>query len=208
MKKDVLMELVWPEEDPCKTAKRFHVALAALRKTLEPEILKGVPSSYLLSHGDAYKIDIGPDGRVDFEQFIQELNLAGKETDPEKAVHHYLNAEAEYAGNFLEEDLYVEWCGDERERFKEDYLRALTAIMNYFENKQQFDKCIEYAGKYLRFDKYAEPVYQSLMRCYSYTQNPAMVIKTFNKCKKSIMTELNCPLSRASLELYERLGVN
>ncbi len=53
LKKEVLMELLWPEEDPVKTAKRFHMALASLRKALEPGILKGIPSSYLSSDRDA-----------------------------------------------------------------------------------------------------------------------------------------------------------
>ncbi len=47
------MELLWSEEDPVKTAKRFHVALASLRKALEPGLLKGIPSSYLSSDRDA-----------------------------------------------------------------------------------------------------------------------------------------------------------
>jgi len=47
--KEILMELLWPEEDPALTAKRFHVALASLRKTLEPEIERGVPSALFLA---------------------------------------------------------------------------------------------------------------------------------------------------------------
>jgi len=208
LKKEVLMELLWPEEDPEKTAKRFHVALASLRKILEPEILKGIPSSYVTNDGDAYNINIGSEGCVDIEQFLQELELARQETIPEKAIVHYLNADAKYDGDFLEEDLYIDWCGDERERFKREYLHTLNFIIDYFEKRHDYHKSIEYAHKYLRFDKYAEPVYQALMRCYAITGNNAMVIKTFQQCKDKIMTELNCPLSMDSLELYERLGVN
>ena len=55
--KEILMELLWPEEDPKKSAQRFHVALAALRKTLEPAIKKGVRSSYIKRSGTGYRID-------------------------------------------------------------------------------------------------------------------------------------------------------
>lgn len=206
LKKETLMELLWPEEDPAKTAKRFHVALASLRKVFEPEILKGIPSSYLSGEGDAYTISLGDGARVDIEEFIRELDLAKKETNPEKGIAHYLNAESVYEGDFLEEDVYVDWCGDEREWFREDYLHVLGQIIDHFENRREYEKCIQYARKYLSFDKYAEPVYQALMRCYSNAGNRAMVVKTFKKCKDSIMTELDCPLSRESLELYQRLG--
>ncbi len=208
LKKEMLMELIWPEEDPAKTAKRFHVALASLRKVLEPKILKGIPSSYLSSEGDAYTIHLGEGARVDADEFLRELGLAKKETNPEKVMAHYLNAELLYGGDFLEEDLYVGWCSDEREQFREDYLHTLSKIIAHFENTREYEKSIEYAGKYLRFDKYAEPVYQALMRCYSNSGNSAMVVRTFEKCKQNIMTELNCPLSRESLELYQHLGFN
>ena len=45
--KEILMELLWPEEDPAITAKRFHVALASLRKTLEPGDREGNPARLL-----------------------------------------------------------------------------------------------------------------------------------------------------------------
>ncbi|MCP4754933.1 MAG: hypothetical protein GY866_28995, partial [Proteobacteria bacterium] len=42
--KEILIELLWPEESPAKTNKRFHVAMASLRKTLEPGLRRGTPS--------------------------------------------------------------------------------------------------------------------------------------------------------------------
>jgi DNA-binding SARP family transcriptional activator len=126
LKKDVLMELLWPEDDPVKTAKRFHVALASLRKTLEPELYRGTPSAYILRSGDAYLINIGNEGWVDIENFKNELKLAKNTIDSEEAIEHFIKAEADYGGDFLEEDLYVQWCDEERERLKEEYLQKIS----------------------------------------------------------------------------------
>ena len=114
--KEVLMELLWPEEDPKYTASRLQVALSSLRRTLEPEIIRGTPSSYLLREGNSYRLCLGDRGFVDVDNFTQELKSAKEEKDPEKAISHYLNAESLYGGDFLEEDLYIEWCREERER--------------------------------------------------------------------------------------------
>lgn len=206
LKKDILMELLWPEDDPVKTAKRFHVALASLRKTLEPEIDRGTPSSYILRSGDAYRIDMGDDGYVDIENFKNELILAKGAKHPKQSFTHYLNAVSIYCGDFLEEDFYIPWCDEEREMFKEKYLRLLEEIINYYESKEDYKNCIDYAKKYLKIDRCAENIYQSLMTYYSEIGNKAMVTRTFNKCKDNIMTELDCPLSQETEILYRELS--
>jgi len=203
--KEILMELLWPEQDPRKTANRLHVALTSLRKTLEPELLKKTPSSYLLREGDSYKLSLGDGGRVDFDEFREELKLADTEKDPEKSISHYLNAEAVYHGDFLEEDPFVEWCAEERERLKEEYLDLLANIMEYFEKKGEYRRCIEYARKYLKMDKYAENIYQRLMKYYSLIGNRTMVAKTFERCKENIVNELDSPLSKGTEELYKTI---
>jgi len=205
LKKDVLMELLWPEDDPVKTAKRFHVALASMRKTLEPEITRGTPSAYILRSGDAYRIDIRDEGYVDIDNFKNELKLAKKTKDSEESTDHLLKAEAIYRDNFLEEDLYVQWCDEERERFKEEYLQLLEEIIKYYHVKKSYKKCIGYVKKYLLMDKYAEDIYQLLMTYYSQTGNKAMVKRTFKKCKDNIEKKLDCPLSKETEKLYHEL---
>jgi len=205
LKKDVLMELLWPEEDPAKTAKRFHVALASMRKTLEPEIFRGTPSAYILRSGEGYCIDIGDEGYVDIDNFKKELKLAEKAKDSEKSIEHLLKAEAIYGGDFLEEDLYVQWCDEERERLKEDYLQLLEEVIKYYHVKKDYEKCIYYANKYLKTDKYAENIYQLLMIYYSRIGNNAMVNKIFNKSKDNILKGLDCPVSKETEKLYHEL---
>jgi DNA-binding SARP family transcriptional activator len=205
LKKDVLMELLWPEDDPVKTAKRYHVALASLRKTLEPDITRGTPSAYILRTGDAYRIYIGDEGYVDIDNFKKELKLAKKTKDPEESIDHLLKAESIYRGNFLEEDLYVQWCDEGRERFKDQYLQLLEEIIKYYHVKKNYKKCIGYVKKYLSMDKYTEEIYQLLMTYYSQTGNKAMVKRTFEKCKDHIEKELDCPLSKETEKRYHEL---
>ncbi len=205
LKKDVLMELLWPEDDPVKTAKRFHVALASMRKTLEPEIIRGTPSAYILRSGDAYCIDIGDKGNVDIDDFKKELMLFKKTKDSEESIEHLLKAEAIYGGDFLEEDLYVQWCDEERERFKEEYLQLLEEIIKYYHVKKDYERCIYYANKYLKTDIYAESIYQLLMIYYSRIGNNVMINKIFNKCKDNIIKGLDISVSKETEKLYHEL---
>jgi DNA-binding SARP family transcriptional activator len=205
LNKEVLMELLWPDEDPELTAKRFHVALASLRKTLEPDIVRGVPSSFIFRVGDSYRIDVGEQGWVDTEKFASELRQAGEENDPEKAMVHFSNAESLYAGDFLEEEIFSDWCYETREKTKDAYLSALRKIIGYHEHRGSYARCIEYAEKYLETDRYAEDIHRALMIFYRKTGDKSRMTRTFERCKDKIAKELNCAVSEETEELYRRL---
>ncbi|MFH1515762.1 MAG: BTAD domain-containing putative transcriptional regulator, partial [bacterium] len=204
--KEVLMELLWPEEDFDKASNRFRVVMTSLRKVLEPKIERGVASSYILTREDSYKLNLGMNGWTDMDEFKRELALGEKnKNDQSTAIQHYLNAESIYNGEFLEEDLYEEWCTAMRDRFREDYLDLLTRIISIYKNKKEYKKCIIYANKYLNYDKYAEQIYQLLMICYAHLDNTAMVLDAYEKCQKNIVDYLCCPLKKETEELYMEL---
>lgn len=204
--KDVFMELLWPEEDPEKTVNRFHVTLSALRKILEPELTKGKRSSYILSDEDSYLINLGEGGSVDTDTFLKELELAETHKDnTQTMMGHILNAENIYQGDFLEEDIYNEWCIRKRDSYRDRYLSLLEQIITFFENAHDTEKCIRYANTYLEFDPYSEKIYQALMSYYSSIGNMAMVVLTYEKCKDAIEKDLECPLSKEIKQFFDEL---
>lgn len=204
--REILMELLWPEEDPAKSRKRLHDALYSLRKTIEPEITRGALSSYIMREEDSYQLNPGEEGWVDVDEFRSELRMAVKEEkNTEQSILHYMKAEALYQGNFLEEDLFVEWSMNERDSLREKYMRLLEKIIGYYNEKRDYTKCIEYANKYLDVDNCEENIYQQLMNFYSLTGNTAMVNKTFERCKENIKKELDYSLSDETVELYREL---
>jgi two-component SAPR family response regulator len=203
--KEILMELLWPEEDPALTAKRFHVALASLRKTLEPEIERGIPSAFISRVGDSYGIDPGKDGWADTEKFAEELRLAGEEKDPHRSIVHLLNAESYYGGDFLQEEPYSEWCMEVRDKYKRDYLQLLKRIAACHEHQADHTRAIEYCNKYLEVDKYAEDVCRSLMISYWEIGDKFGMARVFKRCREHITRELNCGLSDETELLYRKL---
>ena len=203
--KEILMELLWPNEDPQKSARRFHVALAALRKVLEPSIIKGTKSSYIKRSGGAYRIDIGKDGHLDIEAFKTLFKRATKFKDSEESIPLYMKVESLYRGDFLQEDPYEQWCVDEREKYRQNYLFALKKIIHYHEKKQDYATCISYAEKYLKIEPYEENVLRSLMQYYAFNGNKPMIIRIYEKFKTSIHQELDCAPSHETETLYTQL---
>jgi DNA-binding SARP family transcriptional activator len=204
--KEVLMELLWPEEDPKLTTKRFHVALASLRKTLEPGILRGNRSSFISRLNDSYRLDLGDEGWVDIEELMDELKRAKEESDPQRVITRLLKAESLYGGDFLDEEPYSEWSIQAREKFREDYLYAIKRILYYFESRGSYIQSIEYAEKYLEVDKYAEDVYRSLMAYYWKTGDRFRMARTFKRCGENIKRDLDCEPSEETKQLYRELA--
>ncbi len=202
--RDVFMELLWPDENPEKSVNRLHDALYSLRKIIEPNPKSG-STSYLIRERDTYKITLGDEGELDADSLREELGAAKKEKDPDLANERYLKAEEYYQGDFLEEDVYVEWCVEERTIIKEEYLDLLINVMEYYAKKGDFVKSIEYGEKYLKAEKYTENVYFQLMRFYHNIGNKIMVAKTYEKCKES-MKKLEMPLSSEIEDYYQSLS--
>ena len=202
--RDVLMELLWPEEDPEKSINRLHDALYSLRKILDP-VSTGSSNLFLMREGDSYSLSFGNEGWVDVDRFQEEISLAKKEKSPEKALQRYLNAENLYQGDYLEEDLYVEWCEEERAGLKENYLEIIEKIMDFYDKAGDYSKAIEYAGKYLKIEKYTEDIYKQLMMFYYHMGNKTMVIKTYEKCKEN-MKKIDMPVSKEIEDLYQKLS--
>lgn len=205
--KEVLLELAWPGEDPAKTSGRLHVALNALRKLFEPELKRGLRSSYIMRRGDSYRLDIGETGTVDVHRFRKNLQLAestGKE-DNNEALCGYLKAEALYGGPLFVEDPYEDWFAAERERLQTNHLTVLQKIIELYETKGAWKDCIDYAEKYLIIDPYAEGVYCALMNFHSQSRQTSHIIKTFKRCKEFIQDDLGCPISAGTIALFRSL---
>jgi ATP/maltotriose-dependent transcriptional regulator MalT/DNA-binding SARP family transcriptional activator len=203
--KDQLLELLWPGEDPMVTSKRLHVALSALRKTIEPELKRGARSSYLLRENDAYRLDLGENGIVDVIAFDQAMAAAEKAITPEKRLEWYLDALAIYKGDLFEEDSYTQWCVDAKEIYKQKHLDLLKKIAALYKSKEDFDTCIDYLRRAIQVDPYAEDVCRQLMTMYHKTGNRFTAIKIYEQLKNKLEDELQCPMSDETQELYQQI---
>jgi len=206
IQREVIIEMLWPDEDLEKTGKRFNVAMSALRKVLEPDIAPKAASAYILRKKDAYRLCRDNDTRIDVERFLDQFH-AGKKLEaksPQKALTHYLAAESFYQGPFLEEDPYEEWCIRKRDFLDSTYIQVLISILRFYEATKDLKNCITYAEKILKKDPYDEETVRKLMGFYALKKNPAIVKKTYEAYKKSAK-EMDFPVSPETRALLKNL---
>lgn len=203
--RDQLIELLWPEEDFNKTRKRFNVAVSAVRKFFDPDIKRIHPSLYLQKQGVAFRLDLGDMGRVDVDDFMDEISSGDRADDRARTVAHYLNAEKLYGGPFLMEDTYTPWCCDVRRHLQSIYLTLLEKIISYLLDEKDHVAGIIFCDKYLSVDDSTEQIYRKLMHFYAMAGEPVKVKKTFEACKQNVSVALDCPLQPKTIDLYHRL---
>lgn len=132
--KEMLTEFLWPGDDPRQTTRRFHVTLTLLRKILEPDLKRGIPSRYLTRQNDAYRLDPGPDGSVDFIDFLNRCDALRPNAPPSDRSYlaGLLEVAAIYAGPLFQEEPYLEAFMADREAIQTRYLDVLSAIVRAY----------------------------------------------------------------------------
>lgn len=120
-----LIEYIWPDCDADTGWERLKVTVYFLRSQLRAsglsgEIVETVGKSYLLRR-DAVWVDVNA-----FESLVAEGGQHGKEGRVREALRCYGDARQLYRGDYMEDDLYADWCAEERERLHEVFLELLA----------------------------------------------------------------------------------
>ncbi len=198
---DMLMEMLWPDADPAKTRNRLHVALTALRQTLEPGLPKGETSAYIKQKAGAYRIELSETGYIDLKAFNSAYDKAKNQSDNKKCIGNLLEAHGIYRGHLFEEDLYDPWLQEQRGFYKAKFIEILDRLVTYYKNRDRL-RCIQFVKQYLRCDEYSEEAYQTLIELHWQAGQTKSAMDAFARCRHAIEKELDIPLSPKTLELY------
>jgi DNA-binding SARP family transcriptional activator len=154
--RDVLMEALWPEDDPRRVANRLSVALSTLRGRLDPDRRRS-PDYFLVTSGGA--IGLQPDTvDVDVDAFLETGKdaLARHEAGDAEARRGLETAESLYRGDFLEEDMYEDWAVPLREEARALYLEVASALADLSDAAGDLDAAVRYRLRLLERDPYDE----------------------------------------------------
>ena len=129
--RDFIIENLWPEEDPDKSYGKFRVYISVLRDVIEPWLLKNEKSKILVYSEGKYglmtdKIYLDAE---EFERLIKEAERTGDVVEARMKLEKAIDL---YAGDFLEDDLYLEFVYIERERLRNIFFRAVDRLKDIY----------------------------------------------------------------------------
>jgi DNA-binding SARP family transcriptional activator len=161
--RDVLLEALWPDEDPGKTRNRLSVALNVVRGVLDPEG-RFDADRFVVSDRDGLRLDLTRVD-VDVEVFLARAKRAFEAARAGAGDARALleEAEASYGGEFLEEDAFADWAAPLRERVRSAYVDLLRALARTEQESDRFHL------RLLAVDSFDEDVHLDLVRMLSST---------------------------------------
>ncbi len=204
--KDVLVEMLWPDQDPDKTGKRFNTAMSQLRRRLEPDLPPRSASAYIQRKNDHYKLFLGPGGRLDLAEFrtLAEKALKMEKITPGAALDLGRQAERLYTGPLLEDGSYQDWIIRLREDTKDLYCRLCRMLTRLCRDLDDPDSGVIYAQNFLKADPFDESMYRKLITFFLDGGKYGLAGKVFMTCREK-MKEMDCPVSRQTRDLMKNI---
>lgn len=163
--RELLMEQLWPDEDPVKLSNRLSVALATVRAVLDPD-KRYAADHYITADRDAMRLDL-QQVAVDVEDFLacagSGLTLV-RQGRPAEGAPALTKAAAMYAGDFLEEDTYEHWASDLRDQTRATYITVVRTLAEISVDARQGDAAIGHYLHLLAKDPWDEDAHLSIVR--------------------------------------------
>jgi DNA-binding SARP family transcriptional activator len=157
---------LWPEVDASAASRNLHVAVAALRRAIEPSAARG-GFQLVRREGDAYRLVLPSASQVDllvFEQAVSAGRAARERGESERARQEFSDALDAYGGELLPEDGPAEWVVERRERCRLAAVESAEALAQLLLEAGDADGAARACSSGLRIERYHDPLWRLLIR--------------------------------------------
>jgi DNA-binding SARP family transcriptional activator len=206
--RDVLLETLWPEEDPDVANNRLRVAMHHLRQVCVTFDKDTEPGELVIFRDGCYLFNPTIPLWTDVEAFDAAWKAGARierSGDLQRAIPHYESAERLYRGDYFEDDSFEDWMLVRREELKETYLRVLDKLSHYWFEQGAIENAIDGWKKILVKDPWREDVYRHLMVSFAKSGQRGIALHWFALCAHVLDRELHLQPEPETLELNERI---
>ncbi|CAN5684296.1 hypothetical protein BH24ACT15_BH24ACT15_25680 [soil metagenome] len=161
--REQLMEILWQEEDPRRTAQRLSVALSTLRRVLDPQ--RRLDSNHFVRTADQ-AVSLDPTHVViDAERFLANVaaGLAEVDGDPAAGAQSLASAERIYTGDAFEDSPYESWAAGLRDEVRAAHIALLRHLATQASQDNRPDLATRYCLRLLERDAYHEEAHLLLV---------------------------------------------
>jgi DNA-binding SARP family transcriptional activator len=205
VRRDILMDLQWPNHTYTSARNNLNVALYSLRNTLEGPWQGIQPIIY---QDGCYVLNSELKWWIDRDEFLSALSKAHsiRSSDhPRKAISYYQKAVELYRGSLFEDDPTSDWYLAEQRHLNELYLRALESLGEIYLDLGEPASAQQFAQQALARDPCCESVHRLLMRCYATEHKQQLVSRQYSICANALRDELGVSPGSETLRLLHDL---
>lgn len=192
VRKDLLLDLFWPETDPTKGFVQLYSAVYQIRKTLT-----ALQSDIeIANHEDGYLLDCHST-IIDVDAW--ENGIEGLATVNARTLSTHQQLMSMYKGDYLEEFAFV-WAASEKERLRILWMQHISIVADYYKQNELYNELVLLYLRVIEIDPYTEQHYYSLMQAYhiigdyrsieiQFALLQDMMQKEFNQKPSSVIVE-------------------
>lgn len=183
--RDRLIEYLWPDVDEKRGRERLKVAVYSLRKLLgSGELVELAGDAYTLS-ANSVLLDV-----ADFERLVACGMRHARQDYPDLAVADLGDALRLYRGDYLDEDLYEDWCAEERMRLRELYFEAAECLAATLVLQHRHDEAGRVCLNALALENCREVFHRMRMECLLAEGREEEAERQYRLCCEALEREL------------------
>jgi DNA-binding SARP family transcriptional activator len=205
VRREVLMELMWPDHSVSSARNNLNAALYSLRNTLDQ---RGRKVQYILYKDGCYLPNPEFMWWIDRSEFLTALEhaeLARRGGHATQAVSAYLRAVRLYRGPLFEDDRDGDWYLPEQRRLKDLYLRAVEDLGEIHLEQRDLAAAVRFGQLAVTADQCCEPAHRLLMRCYALQNQQQLVSRQYRLCSDALQDELGVSPGADTVQLFRSL---
>lgn len=189
VRKDILVELLWPEIAAEKGYNNLYAAIYYLRKLLR-ELNIGI---HINSDVHGYEIELinVTCDMIEFEGLIEEItDRMYENVHINEIMKLFKKIQALYVGEYLEEETYL-WKENKRDKYRIQFLSIACKVIDSLKERGEYTDAIVLALHIQKLYKNMDYSYFTLMKLYNEFGDIQNVEKEYMKLKDMLETEFN-----------------
>lgn len=206
--RELLTEILWPNDDPSKARTRLRIALSSLRRQLEPP---GVPAGGVII-ADRLSVQLNPSVfETDVARFEECIRSAARANSDTERIQWLVQAVGQHRGPLLP-CFFEEWVVPEQQRLTRLLVQALRQLSSLSEKEGDLQRAIEFGVRAITADPSLEETHAELIRLYAATGQPSAALRQYRELEQRLRQEFDGTPSatthRLVLEIERRAQVS
>jgi ATP/maltotriose-dependent transcriptional regulator MalT/DNA-binding SARP family transcriptional activator len=207
VRRDRLMDDLWPEASLEVSERSFRINLYRLRKSLEPSMDRELGSFYVRLRSNRVSLHAGL-CTIDINEFQSTYERAVKcegAGDQMAAATLYEAAAELYGGDFLAGGVDTLRIQSRREELRATFIDVMTRLGAIYQKQGNSTAAIVCQRKLLGVDPTLEAAYRRLMVLYGRLRMMNTVRKVYEECREVLKKELNVEPDEITTSLYKKM---
>lgn len=205
--REKLIECLWQDLDGAQGRERLKVTVYFLREELSEG---GAPRDAVQTIGHTYMLR--PEAVWVDSLALEDLASEGRALEGEdrtaEAIQRFEKVRQLYQGDYLEEDLYTDWCAEERGRLCEIYLDVLASLAELYAVRRDYASAAAICYIALVRENCRESLHRAMMNYLVALDRPDRAIKQYHRCVRILRDELGVAPAKETQRLYESIAGN